>query len=114
MSYGKDYKTRTIEYRREGNTLESTHRTFKVSISTIRKWEKQYESEEGFTVKPRKRSFKKIDPQKLLEYVEQHPDAYLKEIAEVFVCNESAIRQAFQRLGITRKKRAGVTKNKTP
>jgi len=112
MSYGKDYKKSTIEYRREGNTLENTHRTFKVSISTIRKWEKQYDSGEGFCNKPRKRNFKKIDPRKLVEYVEQHPDAYLKEIAEVFDCNESAIRQAFKRLGITRKKRLSATKNK--
>ena len=113
MSYSVDYKRRTIEYRREGNTLEKTHHTFKVSISTIRKWEKQYDSAEGFVSKPRKRSFKKIDPKKLVEYVTQHPDSYLKEIAEVFHCNESAIRQAFKRLGITRKKRGSATRSKT-
>ena len=112
MSYSTDYKHRTIEYRKEGNTLESTHQVFKVSISTIRKWEKQYDSEGGFKKKPLNRSFKKIDPEKLKAYLRQHPDAYLKEIAEEFVCNESAIRQAFKRLGITRKKRLGATKSK--
>ena len=113
MSYGIDYKTRTIEYRKEGNTLELTKQTFKVSITTIRRWEKEYDSEEGFVKKPLNRSFKKIDPQKLAEHVAQHPDAYLKEIAEEFQCDESAIRQALKRQGITRKKRRSGTRNKT-
>lgn len=112
MSYGADYKKRTIEYRKEGNTLESTRKVFKVAVSTIRKWEKQYESEEGFAKKPLNRGFKKIDPQKLAEHVEQQPDAYLREIAEVFDCNESAIRQALKREGITRKKRLNAIKSK--
>ena len=41
MSYPTKYRERTIEYRKEGHTLEETCATFKVSISTIRKWEKQ-------------------------------------------------------------------------
>jgi len=114
MSYGVDYKQRTIEYRREGHTLEQTHQVFKVSISTIRYWEKQYDSAEGFVKKPLNRKFKKIDPEKLHMYVAQHPDAYLREIAEAFHCDESAIRQAFKRLGITRKKRGNATRSKTP
>ena len=41
MSYSKDYRKRTIEYRQEGHTLEETHQTFKVAISTIQRWEEQ-------------------------------------------------------------------------
>ena len=41
MSYSKDYRERTIEYRQEGHTLEETHQTFKVAISTIQRWEQQ-------------------------------------------------------------------------
>jgi len=77
MSYGIDYKRGRMEYRKEGNTLEQTHQTFKVSISTIRNWEKQCDSEEGFVKKPLNRSFKKIDPEKPESYVQQHPDAYV-------------------------------------
>ena len=42
MSYSKKYRERTIEYRQDGHTLEETHQIFKVSIATIRKWEKQW------------------------------------------------------------------------
>ena len=41
MSCSKKYRERTIEYRQGGHTLEQTHQIFKVSISTIQKWEKQ-------------------------------------------------------------------------
>jgi len=34
---------------------------------------------------------KKIIPEKLIEYVEAHPDAYLREIAEVFDCHQSSV-----------------------
>lgn len=42
MSYSKKYRERTIEYGQDGHTLEETHQIFKVSIATIRKWEKQW------------------------------------------------------------------------
>ena len=41
MSYSKRYRERTIEYRQAGHSLEATHQVFKVSKSTIQKWEKQ-------------------------------------------------------------------------
>ena len=51
-----------------------------------------------------KRPYKKIDPEKLRLYVKNNPDAYLREIADVFQCCPTAIRKALQRLQITRKK----------
>ena len=41
MIYSKRYRERTIEYRQAGHSLEATHQVFKVSKSTIQKWEKQ-------------------------------------------------------------------------
>ena len=75
MSYGNEYKPRTIGYLREGHRLEQTYRVFKVSISTIRYWENQYDSAEGFAKKPLNRKLKKIDQKKLQAYVAEHPDA---------------------------------------
>ena len=105
MSYPTKYRERTIEYRKEGHTLEETCATFKVSISTIRKWEKQLKEKGNLEKKPLHRSFKKIDPEKLKQYVQEHPDAYLKEIAEEFHCSDTAVHLALRRLKITRKKR---------
>lgn len=112
MSYSTDYRKRVIEYREEGHTLEETKLTFKVGVSTIRSWERLNEEQGTPAKRALQRSFKKLDPDKLKAYVKANPDAYQTEIAEVFGCTESAIRKAFKRLGITRKKRRSVTVNK--
>ena len=59
----------------------------------------------GFGKKELQRGFRKIDPEKLKAYMAEHPDAYQSEMAEVFGCSESGIRDALRRLKITRKKR---------
>ena len=105
MSYPTKYRKRTVEYRQEGHTLEETKAVFQVSISTIRKWEKQLREEGHLEKKPVKRGFRKIDPEKLKTYVAEHPDACQSEMAKEFQCSESGIRDALERLNITRKKR---------
>lgn len=112
MSYSEDYRKITIKYRQEGHTLEETKEIFKVSIATIRAWEKQFKEKGDFKPKVPNRPFKKIDPEKLKEYVQQHPDAYLKEMAEQFHCSSEAVRKALKRLKITRKKKRFTIKNK--
>ena len=112
MSYSKGYRERTIEYRQTGHTLEETHQTFKVSRSTIQKWEKQLKETGDLGKKELHRGFRKIDPEKLKAYVTEHPDAYQSEMAEAFGCSESGIRDALRRYKITRKKRQSATKNR--
>lgn len=113
MSYPTKYRERTMEYRKEGHTLEETHQTFKVWISTIRKGEKQLEKEGNLEKKPLHRPYKKINPEKLKAYVAEHPDAYQKEIAKEFGCSATAIYLAMKRLKITRKKRRLDTRSRT-
>ena len=112
MSYTKKYRERTIEYRQAGHTLEETHQTFKVSRSTIQKWEKQLKETGDLGKKELHRSFRKIDPEKLKAYVAEHPDAYQSEIAEAFGCSESGVRNALGLYQITRKKRRPATRSR--
>ena len=49
--------------------------------------------------------------EKLSAYVKEHPDAYLREIADVFGCTDDAVRLALIKLKITRKKRQSGTKS---
>ena len=104
MSYPVKYRERTIEYREEGHTLEETSKTFKVAVSTIRKWEKQLKEKGDLKPKVPVRGSKKIEPDKLRAYVAEHPDAYQTEIAKEFNCCQSAVQKALKRLKITRKK----------
>ena len=112
MSYSKRYRERTIEYRQAGHSLEATHQVFKVSKSTIQKWEKQLKETGDLGKKELHRSFRKIDPEKLKAYVAEHPDAYQSEMAEAFGCSESGIRDALRRHKITRKKRRPATRSR--
>ena len=112
MSYSRDYRERTIEYRQSGHTLEETHQVFKVCIKTIREWERRLKETGDLRKKELHRTFRKIDPDKLTTYVKEHPDAYQSEMAEAFGCSESGIRDALRRYKITRKKRQPVTKSR--
>lgn len=114
MSYPVQYRKRVIEYRQEGHTYADTSEIFKISTTTIQRWEKQLKEEGDLKPKEPNRPFRKIDPEKLKAYVEQHPDAYQHEIAKEFGCAQSGIQQALARLGITRKKKRKLTRNKTP
>ena len=105
MSYSRKYRELTIGYRKAGHTLEETHQVFKVSISTIREWEKRLKGTGDLAKNELHRKFRKIDPEKLKTYVEEHPDAYQSEMAQAFGCSESGIRDALRRHKITRKKR---------
>lgn len=114
MGYDVKYRQRTVEYRQEGDTIEETAKVFKVCTDTVKRWVKQYTQTGELKNKSLHRSFKKINPEKLAQYVEEHPDAYLYEMADEFGCSETAIRKALKKQGITRKKRPSGTESKTP
>ncbi len=113
MSYPEQYRKRAIEYRQEGHTLDETSETFKVAVTTIKRWEDQLEKTGDLSPKKVERHFRKIDPEKLKAYVAEHPDAYQYEIAREFGCSKSAIQQRLKKLKITRKKRVHNTKSRT-
>ena len=94
--------------------MTQTAGVFKVNISTVIAWKRRYEATGDVKIKVRRPVNKKIIPEELIEYVEAHPDAYLKEIVEVFGCHPSSVLKRLRKLGITRKKRVHFTKNKTP
>ena len=114
MLYDRDLRLRALEYAKEGHSLTQTAAVFKRNISTIIAWKRRYEATGDVKIKVRCPVNKKIIPEKLIKYVEEHPDAYLKEIAEVFGCHPSSVLKRLRKLGITQKKRAHFTKNKPP
>lgn len=109
MIYDTKYRQRVVDFTMEGHTQEETSRIFKISITTIKRWVKQWKTEGNLEKKPLNRKFKKIDPEKLKKYVAEHPDAYLKEMAKEFNCCTAAIYFVLQKLKITLKKRRKFT-----
>lgn len=114
MACDEKYRKRAVEYRKEGHTIEETSKTFKIGTSTLKTWVKKHDETGEIKDKPLERRYKKVDPIKLEKYIEDNPEAYLSEIAEVFLCSGEAIRQNLKKLKITRKKRRSASKSRTP
>ena len=112
MSKSKDLRKAAVEYRLKGNTLIKTAKVFGVSKTAVSEWVKKYKETGDLSNKPLKRGYKKIDPKKLKDYVNQNPDATQKEMAKEFNCAQSSICDALKRNRITRKKRLYFINNK--
>ena len=109
MAYDIKYRRRAIDYWGEGRSKRKTAELFKVSTSTLQQWKSKLKETGTLASKKRKETWRKIDPVKLKKYVEEHPDAYLREIAAEFGCVISAVEKALTRLNISRKKNARVS-----
>nr|WP_303150443.1 IS630 transposase-related protein [uncultured Cloacibacillus sp.] len=83
-------------------------------MPALGRWKKMLEEQGDFQDKPRRMFFRKIDPKKLEEHLNEHPDAYLREIAMVFGCSIAAVSKAIKSMGYTKKKRTSHTKNRMP
>ena len=104
MAYDIKYRRRAMEHLAEGNTVRATAAIFRVSTSTLERWKSQLKETGGLAPKQRTGVWRKIDPTKLKCYMKEHPDAYLREIAQAFGCSDVAVLKALRRLKITRKK----------
>ena len=109
MAYSLDLRKKVMEYRKN-NSLDKTHETFKIyetfkiSKTTILDWEELLKTTGSLKKRPLIRSYKKIDPDKLAEFIVDKPDAYLREIAGYFGCTIRAVSQALDKQQITLKK----------
>jgi transposase len=105
MAYSKDLRERVIAYLKEGHTQEKTKNVFKVGTSTIKRWLGLY-SETGSLEKRRlERSARIYESEKLKTYIEENPNALLKEIAAHFGGSISGAADTLRREKITYKKR---------
>ncbi len=104
MRYSQDLRKKAVEYVLKGNSRRKTAKIFQVHHETVGMWVKKYKETGEIKDREFKRKPKKIDPEKLEKYIEEHPDAYLREIAQVFNCTPVAVHNRLKKLGITRKK----------
>lgn len=102
--YSKDLRERAVKYLLDGHTYAEAMKVYNVGRTALWRWKNMLEKEGNLDSKPRGNYFKKINPQILIEYLEEHPDAYLHEIAAVFLCSEAAVCKALKKIGYTKKK----------
>ena len=108
MSYDKRFRRQALAYWADGHSKRETASVFKVSTTALQAWKSQLKETGELAPRKRRETWRKLEPERLAEFVTQHPDAYLKEIAEAFDCSDVAVLKALRRLKITRKKNRAV------
>ena len=109
MTYSTDLRKRVVEYVENGGSPKDAVSIFGVSPRSIWTWTRR--KKDGI-LPPKKRQAnpRKIDTNLLIKYIEDHPDAYLREIADEFGVTIPAVFYACKRLRISLKKRRYSTK----
>ena len=110
MTYSLDLRKKALQYIENGGTWKEASQIFDVTTRTLANWLCK-KKQQDLAPKSRRPSPSKIDSDKLRRYVEEYPDAYLREIAKVFNTTTQAVFYACKRLKITLKKRHRTTKN---
>jgi transposase len=100
-----DLRKRVLQYLEKNNDKMKASQLFQVGIATVYRWIKRKKQKGNVEPLRKKSTYKKIDDQKLIAYVEQNPDHFLSEIAKHFGLTLQGIFYALKRLKITRKKR---------
>jgi transposase len=103
-AYSEDLRVRVIGYVESGHNYKEAGERYGVSERTICNWVKLKKEKCSLKVKAVPRSPHKLHDVELLKYVEEHPDAFLREIAEHFGCSRSGVHKALKKLGVIYKK----------
>lgn len=111
MAYSKDYRKRVLEFLEEGHTQKEAQKVFKVGSTTIKEWKKLLSETGSVEKRPVKREARVYKTDKLCAYIEEHPQALLKEIAEYFGGSTSGADSALKREKLTLKKQQPPTVN---
>ena len=111
--YSVGYREAVLDYYDNGHTYRETCSEFQINSATLSSWIKR-KKEIGSPKANYRGTEPKIDREKLKKYVDKHPDAYQREIAEVFNCSQSTIGYNLKKLGYTFKKKPSDIKSKTP
>lgn len=111
-AYSEDLRAKVISHIMSGCSKRGAAKVFNIGEATVYNWLRLHDAG---SLKPKKRADypRKVDSQKLREYVEQNPDHTLKQIAEALGLKFQNVAKWLKRLKITRKKRPRSIKNAT-
>lgn len=108
-AYSVDLRERVLSYLESNNDKKTASHLFQIGIATVYRWIARKKEKGHVQPMRRKYAYKKIDDQKLIDYVETYPDQFLSEIAAHFNLTPQGIFYALKRLKITRKKKQRFT-----
>lgn len=104
MAHSLDFIKIAVAYKDNGHTIKELEKEFGIHSKTYYRWKKNLTN--GYYENKQKSERKRlIDKDSLRKAVAENPDAYLKELAELFDCSPQAIFYALKKLDITYKKK---------
>ncbi|MEX0962320.1 MAG: IS630 transposase-related protein [Simkaniaceae bacterium] len=109
MTYSLDLRKKALRYLDKTGDRKKVVEAFGITLRTLVNWIRR-EKEGVLPPKSRRSAPSLIDTQKLQAFIQKHPDAYLREIAEEFGSTAQGIFYACRRLKISLKKRSPTTK----
>lgn len=103
MTYSIDLRKSALSYINNGGSKVEASRLFGFSRNTLYRWLNADD------LAPKKHGFRhrKLDKKALKKHVEEHPDMFLHERAQVFGVHTSSISRALKAMRIV-KKRTGI------
>lgn len=110
MTYSLDLRNKALRHLDKIGDRKKVAEAFGITLRTLANWIRR-ERENCLAPKPRRSSPSLIDNERLQSFIQEHPDAYLREIAEEFGCTLQAVFYACKRLKISLKKRDLITKS---
>jgi transposase len=102
MLYSVDLRKKVMDYA-ETHTDKEAAAKFDVSIKSIGRWRKLYRETGSLKQLPLNRKPRKVDLERLREYIDNHPDEYIREIAAVLGYGQESVRRNLIKMGYTRK-----------
>jgi transposase len=108
-AYSEDLRKRVIESHKEGKEKGAIIKIFKIGISTLNRWIREYEASGSYGPKERTSYRKrKLNDEELIKYVEETPSATLEQMAKHFKVKIASVWQRLKQVKITRKKKSLV------
>lgn len=117
--YSNDLRKKVINFYQAGNSKSTTARTFGISRPTLDSWISLKEEGKLCNIKEYHHGrISIVNLEDLKKHIDNHPDAYLRELEQVFPLQKSQLANLLRdKLGLTRKKngtytRKEISKNK--
>jgi len=102
-AYSVDLRERAVAYVLNGGQRTTACQIFQIGRDTLYRWLRQYQTEGAFAPKAQgKYASRKLDDAVVAQYIAEHPDATLEELAEVdptslVYLDESGVEETLQR-----------------
>ena len=105
MTYSIDLRQRVLDYHESGHKIKETCEIFSISRHTVYRWVKVKKETGSIAPKVRTHGAIKLNDEGLIKYIKEYPDKTLREYGDQFGLTISGMSRAFNRLGITHKKK---------